>query len=114
MQSKQLQKLVIKALEDHKALDITDLDIRELTNIADRMIICSGTSKRHVQSMADNVVMQAKAAGIEPLGVEGKEFGEWVLIDLGDVVIHIMLPQIRDFYSLEKLWMTTKELRKTK
>lgn len=114
MQSKQLQKLVIQALEDYKGVDITDLDIRDLTDIADRMIICSGTSKRHVQSMAENVVMQAKAAGIEPLGVEGKEFGEWVLIDLGDVVVHIMLPQIREFYSLEKLWKTTKELRKTK
>lgn len=112
MSIEKLQKLILAALEDYKALDITTLDIRDLTNIADCMVICTGTSKRHVQSMADNIVTVAKAAGIQPLGVEGEKYGEWALVDLGDIVVHIMLKQTRELYSLEKLWLTAKEFRK--
>ena len=107
-----LLKVVIDALEDFKAIDLLDLDIRELTDFADHMIICTGTSKRHVQSMADNVITKAKAFGNPPIGVEGELEGEWVLVDLGDVLVHIMLASVREFYSLEKLWSTAKEFRK--
>jgi ribosome-associated protein len=106
------QKIVLEALENYKGIDIVSMDVRELTDIADTMIICTGTSKRHVQSMAEQVVLQAKTAGIEPLGIEGEQEGEWTLIDLGDVIVHIMLAATRQFYSLEKLWMTAEEYRK--
>lgn len=112
MAASKLSKTILEALEEYKALDIVNLDIRDYASITDFMVICSGTSSRHVQSIAENVVTKAKTAGFNPLGVEGQEFGEWVLIDLGDVVVHVMLPQIREFYSLEKLWSTTQEFRK--
>lgn len=112
MTSAQLQKTILDALEEYKGLDIVNLDIREYPSITDYLVICSGTSKRHVQSLAENVVAKAKTAGFNPIGMEGQEFGEWVLIDLVDVVVHVMLPQVREFYSLEKLWSTTQEFRK--
>ena len=111
MSNNNLNDIVQKALDDYKALDVVSLDITELTDIADTLVICSGTSKRHVQSMADHVAFQAKSAGFPPIGVEGQTHGEWVLIDLGDVIVHIMLPAQREFYSLEKLWSTAKESR---
>ena len=92
------------ALEDAKALDIVLLDVRKLTDIADYMIVASGTSTRHVAGVADKLVDHMRARGRKPIGMEGKEIGEWVLIDFGDVVAHIMRPQTRDFYNLEKLW----------
>jgi ribosome-associated protein len=104
MQLAKLTKLVVAALEDLKALDLKVLDVRSMTTVTDTMIIVSGTSTRHVKAMADNVVQKTSTAGLRPLGIEGGQEGEWVLVDLGDVVVHIMLPQVRDFYNLEKLW----------
>lgn len=106
-----LQKLVLDTLADNKAKDVINLDVRELTDVTDTMVICSGTSKTHLRTMADKIVECVKAQGIPPLGVEGLNTLEWVLVDLGEIVIHIMLPETREFYSLEKLWTTTQELR---
>lgn len=99
-----LRKSVINALEDLKAKDIREIDVRGKTSIADLLVIASGTSARHVKSIADEVVKFAKQAGVMPLGVEGEREAEWVLVDLGDVIVHVMLPRIREFYGLERLW----------
>lgn len=104
MTPKELKKLILQTLEEHKAVDIVDLDIRKLTNIADYMIICSGISSRHVHTLAENLVITTKKNGVRPLGVEEDADREWTLVDLGDVIVHIMLPEIREFYELEKLW----------
>jgi len=104
VQSKELVTLVEQAADDGKAVDMLTLEVSRLTSITDFMVIASGTSDRHVRSIADNVIEQAKAAGVQVLGVEGQEFGEWVLVDLADVVVHIMQPRVRDFYKLENLW----------
>jgi ribosome-associated protein len=114
MQTKQLQKLVLNALADYKVLDVVNLDVRDLTDVADQMIIGTATSKRHAQSAADHLASTSKAAGVKPIGVEGVQEGEWILIDLGDILVHIMLQTTRDFYSLEKLWTSAKTLRKSK
>jgi len=99
-----LLELVTKALEDLKGVDIRLLDVSDMTTITDRMVIASGTSTRHVKALADNVTLKAKQAGFPPLGVEGEQASEWVLVDLGDVVVHVMTPATREFYALEKLW----------
>lgn len=99
-----LRKTVIAALEDLKAKDVREIDVRGKTSIADLLVIASGTSARHVKSIADEVVKFAKQAGVMPLGVEGEQEAEWVLVDLGDVIVHVMLPRIREFYGLERLW----------
>jgi ribosome-associated protein len=99
-----LRKSVIDALEELKAKDIREIDVRGKTSIADLLVIASGTSARHVKSIADEVVKFAKKAGVMPLGVEGEQEAEWVLVDLGDVIVHVMLPRIREFYGLERLW----------
>lgn len=99
-----LVKVVQSALEDIKALNVAVLDVRQLTDIADTLVIASGTSDRHVRSIADRVVEFAKKAGYRPMGVEGERDGEWVLVDLQDVIVHIMLPRVREFYRLESLW----------
>jgi ribosome-associated protein len=87
-----------------KAVNIRVLDVRGLTDIADTLIVASGTSDRHVRSIAEHVVEQAKASGLRPLGTEGEGEGEWVLVDLQDIVVHVMLPRVREFYGLERLW----------
>jgi ribosome-associated protein len=104
MNSEQLSDLVVEALEDIKAKDIVKLDVRDMTTVTDYMIVASGTSTRHVQALVDNVVDKASAAGHKPIGVEGESGGEWVLLDLQDALVHVMLPKVRDFYNLEKLW----------
>lgn len=104
MHSEQLKSLVIDALNELKAVDVTALDVGELSGFTDYMVIAGGTSSRHVKSLADNLLRRCRKAGVRPLGVEGERAAEWILVDLGDVVIHIMLPEVRDFYNLEKLW----------
>jgi ribosome-associated protein len=99
-----LEKVVLTALADMKAVNVRVLDVRGQTDIADLMVIASGNSDRHVRSIADRVVEQARATGRRPMGVEGGRDGEWVLVDLQDVLVHVMLPRVREFYSLEQLW----------
>jgi ribosome-associated protein len=99
-----LRETVTTALEDMKAVNVRVLDVRGLTDIADTMVIASGNSDRHVRSIAERVVEKAKAAGYRPLGTEGARDGEWVLVDLQDLIVHVMLPRVREFYGLERLW----------
>jgi ribosome-associated protein len=99
-----LTKLVSGVLDELKAAQVIFLDVRHLTTVTDAMAIASGRSDRHVRAIASAVVEQCKAAGFRPLGVEGEKAGEWVLVDLGDLVVHVMLPRVREFYNLEKLW----------
>jgi ribosome-associated protein len=106
MESEPLKQLVIEALEDLKAINTVSIDVSGLTDVMDYMVIASGSSNRHVKSLATNVGVEAKKRGIQPLGVEGGDVGEWVLVDFGDVVVHVMLPATRDFYDLERLWVS--------
>jgi len=102
--SKKLASLAEAALEDMKAREVRVIDVRKLTTVTDYMIIATGTSDRHVRSIAGRVVERATVAGCKPMGLEGEEGGEWVLVDLQDVVVHVMLGRMRDFYKLENLW----------
>ncbi len=104
MNSEKLADLVIDALDDVKANDIVKLDVRNMTTVTDYMVVASGTSNRHVKALVDNVVKKAKQAGCRPVGIEGEDGGEWVLLDLQDALVHVMLPKVREFYNLEKLW----------
>ncbi|MFO7909840.1 ribosome silencing factor [Vreelandella aquamarina] len=104
MQIETLKTLAVDALEELKARDITYLDVAPLTDVTDLMIIASGTSSRHVSALAQNLVEKAKEQGLQPRGVEGGTNADWVLVDLGDVVIHVMLPEARALYDLERLW----------
>jgi len=99
-----LRDVVLGALTELKAVDVRALDVRGITDITDMMVVASGTSDRHVKSIADRVVQRCKEAGYRPFGIEGERDGEWVLLDLNDVVVHVMLPRVREFYALEKLW----------
>jgi len=99
-----LLEVAMDALEGMKAVNIKLIDVRELTDVTDTMIVATGTSDRHVRSIAGRVVEQCRAAGFKPMGVEGERDGEWVLVDLQDALVHVMLPRIREFYGLEKLW----------
>jgi ribosome-associated protein len=99
-----LRDVVLAALAELKAVNVRALDVRGITDITDTMMVASGTSDRHVKSIADRVVQRCKEAGYRPYGMEGERDGEWVLLDLQDVVLHVMLPRVREFYALEKLW----------
>ena len=107
----QLQQLVVSSLEDFKATDILVIDVSGKNPLTERMVIASGSSTRHVKSMADHLVVKSKAAGNPPLGVEGAREGERVLVDLNDVIVHLMLPQTRAFYNLENLWEVSAKHR---
>ena len=96
--------LVVDALDDLKAVDTKIVDVRGLSSVMDFLVVASGSSSRHVKSLADNVVVKAKEAGCPPIGVEGETDADWVLVDLGDVVVHVMRPAARSFYDLERLW----------
>jgi ribosome-associated protein len=104
MQTEQLKQLVLDTLADMKARDVTVMDVRGKTAVTDIMIVASGTSDRHVKAIAETLAYRAKVAGEPPLGSEGVREGEWALVDLNGVVVHIMLPKVRDFYNLERLW----------
>ena len=104
MQSVELKQVVSDALEDAKGVGITWLDVTDQTDITDYMAVVSGTSSRHVKSVVARVIEFAAKAGKRPIGVEGLEDGEWVLVDLGDIIVHVMVPKAREFYDLERLW----------
>ena len=108
MESEALKALVIDALDDIKGQDIVALDVQNQTDIADHMVVASGNTSRQVKALVDNVLEKVKAEGVEVLGVEGQETGEWILIDLADVIVHVMLPAVREFYDLERLEMAAK------
>ena len=99
-----LRDVVLAALDELKALNVKAIDVRGITDITDTMVVASGTSDRHVKSITDRVIQRCKDAGYRPYGLEGERDGEWVLLDLQDVVLHVMLPRVREFYALEKLW----------
>ena len=104
MKSEKLAQFAVATLDDLKAVNTVTLDVRGLTDVMDYLVITSGTSNRHVKSLADHVSVEAKKESIRPMGMEGEDAGEWVLVDFGDVVVHVMLPATRDFYDLERLW----------
>ncbi|MDM7860632.1 ribosome silencing factor [Alteromonas sp. ASW11-36] len=104
MNHEELKQFVIEKIDDMKGRDLIDLDVAGKSSITDTLLICSGNSKRHVISIAENVSLSCKAAGNPPLSIEGKDSGEWVLVDLGNIVVHVMQDETRDFYQLEKLW----------
>jgi len=114
MNTELLKTLALDAIHDLKAVDVVTLDVRTLTSIADIMIICSGRSNRHVKSIAENVVKKAKESQLKYIKMEGQREGEWVIVDLADVIVHVMLPATREFYSLEDLWEPIEQLRENK
>jgi len=99
-----LREVIIEALEDIKGIDIRTLDVRELTSVVDFMIVATGASTRQVKALSENVSKEAKQAGFMPISTEGQESAEWVLIDFGDISVHVMLPDARELYDLERLW----------
>lgn len=111
MQAEHLEKIALAALNDLKAIDLITIDIRDLTTLADTMIICTGRSNRHVKSLAEHVVEKAKQAQHSYIKIEGEKEGEWVIVDLADVIVHVMLPTTRAFYNLEDLWEPMELLR---
>ncbi len=104
MQGAELRDFIIDKVDDLKAKDIISLDVQDKSTITDYMVICSGTSKTHVKSIAEYVALETKNAGFPPVGIEGRNGSEWVLVDMGDVILHVMQDHTRDFYQLEKLW----------
>lgn len=114
MKPEALRDLAVTTLDDMKGVDIATMDVRSLTSITDYMIICTGRSTRHVKALAESVAVKAKEMQVQPVRTEGDKESEWVLVDLGDVVVHVMLAATRSFYSLEDLWEPVKELREHK
>ncbi|MBN0986401.1 MULTISPECIES: ribosome silencing factor [Amphritea] len=110
MEMDQMISAVREALDDMKARDIVEIDVTNKSTVTDRMVIASGTSKRHVMSIGQHVQEEMKHKGLMPLGIEGQDTGEWVLVDLGDLVVHVMMPDARSFYDLEKLWGFDEEV----
>lgn len=108
----EIRTIVRKALEDLKAEDVVELDVTDKTSITDYIFVATGTSNRHVKSIANNVVTDSKHAGLLPLGVEGEKEGEWVLVDMGDVIVHVMQASVREFYDIESLWKMNLSERK--
>lgn len=106
MNLKELTQILVNALDDMKALDIQVIDVSDISSFTDNLIIASGRSDRQVKALAEKIIETAKNNGVVPLGVEGKEQGEWVLVDMGDVIAHLMHPTARAYYQLEKLWGT--------
>ena len=107
-----VNRVVESALEDLKAQNVTLLDVTALSDVMDILVIATGTSSRHVKSLAENVIVESKKHGYQPIGVEGMDSGEWVLVDFGDTVVHVMQQSTRDFYELEKLWSMEPSSRK--
>lgn len=114
MKPEELRDFAINALDEMKGIDIVSMDVRTLTSITDYMVICTGRSTRHVKALAETVAVKAKEKNVEFVRTEGERESEWILVDLGDVVIHVMVPTARAFYSLEDLWEPVKELRDSK
>ena len=112
MDIRKLQKVVVSALEDIKGKDIEVINTAKLTSMFDRLVIASGDSNRQVKALARNVHEKVREAGGEVLSIEGEESGEWVLVDLGDIVVHVMQPMVRQYYNLEELWQATPSQRK--
>jgi ribosome-associated protein len=111
MELETMKQAVVDALEDVKAIDISVLDVSKMTSLTSYMIIASGSSNRQTRALADNVQKKLKELGVEALGVEGEKEGEWVLLDLGDIVVHVMLPATRDYYNLDQLWGAAESRR---
>ncbi len=109
MKTDELKHIAVEALDDLKAQNVVVIDVRDKSSITDFMIVATGTSQRQVKSLANHVSMKTKEAGVLPLGVEGADVGEWVLVDLGDVIVHVMLESVRKFYQLESLWSVSSE-----
>ncbi len=105
LSTERLQQLVVVAMQDLKARDIQQIDVQGVASFTECMIFASGTSNRHVKSIAQSVIDASTQAGMPPLGVEGDDIGDWILVDLGDVVVHVMLPETREFYDIERLWL---------
>lgn len=110
--SENLQHIITTAIEDLKGQDIKVIDVTKLSDVMDYLVIVTGTSNRHVKSLANNVIEEVKKTDVRPIGVEGMDAGEWVLVDYGDTVVHVMLQATRDFYELEKLWYMEPASRK--
>ncbi|PID44628.1 MAG: ribosome silencing factor [Proteobacteria bacterium] len=109
MQTEELKAVILDALNDLKGKDISVIDVRDKTSVTDYMIIASGTSKRHIASLAQNVITEAKEKGVPPTGSEGAGGSDWILVDLGDIVVHVMMPAAREFYDLERFWRDAPE-----
>ena len=112
MDIRKLQKIVVNALEDIKGKDIEVINTTKLTSMFDRIVIATGDSNRQVKSLANSVQEKVKEAGAEVISTEGEDTGEWVLVDLGDIVVHVMQPNVRQYYNLEELWQATPAQRR--